>query len=259
MKGGLISLSSPVLVAALLAPAPARAQVNVETLRGDLRKTPAVASIEGSFTGRTGNVQAIIAGGAAHGAARWRRHRFYASTMADYTRFGSETRVSRSFVHLRYNFEINAWLYGELFGQQQHDKFQRLLVRELAGTGPRFVLFDEEDLRVAGGTSYMFEYERIAVAPGASDRPEVVSHRWNNYASATVRPDDRVRALATVYVQPRFDDFGDVRVLFETALMTDVTKTLAVKVLATIRHDSQPPTAVKRTDVEVKNAIVVKF
>lgn len=240
-------------------PGEARAQVNVETLRGDLRTVPAVAQIEGSFTGRTGNVESVIAGGAANGAARFGRSRFYTSAMADYTRFSGETRVSRSFIHLRYNYALIDWLVAEAFAQQQHDKFQRLLVRELAGIGPRFVLADDEDLRVACGTSWMLEYERIAVAPGANDAPEIVAHRWNNYFSATVRPDDRVRALATVYVQPRFDDFGDTRVLFETSVATDVTKRLGLRVLATVRHDTQPPTGVKRTDIEVKNAIVVKF
>jgi putative salt-induced outer membrane protein YdiY len=243
----------------LLVAGTARAQVNVETLRSDLQGAPAKATLEGSFTGRTGNVESVVAGVSGTGAARFRRHRLYASTSADYTRFSHETRVSKSFIHLRYNYEITAWLYGEAFIQQQHDKFQRLLVRELAGTGPRFVLADEEDIRLAVGTSYMFEFERIAVAPGAPDRAETISHRWNNYFSATVRPDDQVRGVATVYVQPRFDDFGDVRVLFETSIITDVTKRLGLRVIATVRHDTQPPTLVKRTDIEIKNGIVVKF
>jgi hypothetical protein len=105
----------------------------------------------------------------------------------------------------------------------------------------------------------MLEYERIAVAKGAPDNPEILAQRWNNYFSAMVRPDDRVRAIATIYVQPRFDAISDIRVLFETAVQTDVTKVFGLKVLATVRHDTQPPTEVKRTDLEVKNAIVVKF
>lgn len=237
----------------------AHAQVNVEVLRGDLRKAPATATLESSFTGRVGNINSIVAGVNATGAARFGRHRLYASTLGDYTRFNHETRVSKSFIHLRYNYEILAWLYAEVFAQQQTDKFQRLLVRELAGTGPRFVIADEEDFRLAAGTSYMFEYEAISVAPGAPDRPESISHRWNNYVSAMLRPDDQVRALLTLYAQPRFDDFGDARILFETSVLTDVTKRLGLRVIATLRYDTQPPTAVKRTDIEVKNAIVVKF
>lgn len=256
MKGGLIATSSFVLVTVS---APALAQVNVETLRGDLREKPATAQIEGSFTGRIGNVQAVIAGGSANGAARHGNSRFYTSTSGDYTRFSGETRVSKSFVHLRYNYVLLDWLLAEVFAQQQHDKFQRLLTRQLVGVGPRFVLADEEDVRLAYGTSWMIEYERIAVALGAPDNPDIVAQRWNNYLSAMVRPDDRVRAVATIYVQPRFDAFSDIRVLFETAVSTDLTKVFGLKVLATVRHDTQPPTEVKRTDIEVKNAIVVKF
>lgn len=257
MKEGLIFASSLVLVTwASKAPA----QVNVETLRGDLREKPAMAQIEGSFTGRLGNVQAVIAGGSANGAARYRDHRFYGSSSADYTKFSGETRVSKSFVHFRYNYVlVHDWLLGEIFLQQQHDKFQRLLLRELLGIGPRFVLAEEEDVRFAYGTSWMLEYERIAVAPGANDNPVIVAHRWNHYLSMMVRPDDRVRAVATIYVQPRFDTLSDTRVLFETAVQTDVTKVFGLKVLATVRHDTEPPSQVKPTDIEVKNAIVVKF
>lgn len=240
-------------------PAGARAQVNVETLRGDLRSSPAVANVEASFAGRTGNIESVVAGGAANAAARLGLHRFYGAITGDYARFGHETRISKSFIHLRYNYVIQSWLHGEAFVQQQQDKFQRLLLRELLGIGPRFVVADEEELRVAVGTSWMLEYERIAVAPGASDAPKVIAHRWNNFVSAAARPDDRVRAQATVYVQPRFDDLADVRVLFETSVLTDVTKRLGLRVVALIRHDSMPPTEVKRTDIEVKNAIVVKF
>lgn len=260
MKAGLIFASSLIGVTLFAFAVPATAQVNIETLRGDLREKPAQAQLEGSFTGRLGNVEGVVAGGGANGAARFGDHRFYASTSGDYTRFSHQTRVSKSFVHLRYNYVlIGDWLLGEMFVQQQHDKFQRLLLRELGGIGPRFVLADEKDFRFAYGTSWMLEYERIAVAPGAPDEPEILAQRWNNYLSAMVRPDDRVRAIATIYVQPRFDHASDVRMLLEAAVQTDVTKVFGLKVLATIRHDTQPPTEVKRTDIEVKNAIVVKF
>jgi hypothetical protein len=260
MNAGLISSLLRTSLVLMTVSSAARAQVNVETLRGDLREKPATAQLEGSFTGRIGNVEGVVAGGGANGAARTGNHRFYASTSGDYTRFSHETRVSKSFVHLRHNYVLlHDWLLAELFVQQQHDKFQRLLLRELFGVGPRFVLADEADIRVAYGTSWMLEYERIAVASGAPDNPEIVAQRWNNYLSAMVRPDDRVRTVATIYVQPRFDAISDVRVLLETAVQTEVTKVFALKVLATMRYDTQPPTGVKRTDIEVKNAIVVKF
>ncbi|MBX3189141.1 MAG: DUF481 domain-containing protein [Labilithrix sp.] len=235
------------------------AQINVERLRDDLRLSPALASLEGSFTGRTGNVESLVVGAGAMGAARWRRNSFFASTQADYARFGSETRVSKSFIHLRYDYDLLPWLAAEAFVQQQQDKFQRLNLRELIGTGPRFLIADERDVRVAYGMAYMLEYERIAVPAGAPDDPVVVAHRWSNYLTATWQMDSRVRLVGTTYLQPRFDAFGDFRVLFESALTTEIAKRLAVKVLVTVRYDSRPPTDVKPTDAEIKNSIVVTF
>ena len=48
------------------------------------------------------------------------------------------------------------------------------------------------------------------------------------------KPDSRVTATSTVYVQPRWDAFDDTRVLFETALVTAIGKRLALKFLATV-------------------------
>lgn len=246
-------------VVAFSGPALAQAQVNVEQLRGDYREGPARAQLEASFTGRTGNVQSFEAGGGAIGAARLGRHGFFGSSRADYARFNHTTTVSKSFIHLRYELHLLSWLSAEVYVQQQQDKFQRLLLRELVGTGPRFVFVDEEDLKIAYGASYMFEYERIAVAEGAADAPMTFSHRFSNYLTSTWKPDSRVTATSTVYVQPRWDAFDDTRVLFETAISTAIAKRLALKFLATVRYDSAPPTTVKTTDAEVRNAIVLKF
>lgn len=237
----------------------ARAQVNIESLRSDFRDKGALASIEGSFTGRTGNVRNVVAGAGAIGAARYERSGFFGSTQADYASYDGKTAVSKSFIHLRYDYEVLYWFFPEAYVQQQQDKFQRLLLRELVGLGPRFVLHDEEALRIAVGTAYMLEYERINVPTGAPDDRETIAHRSSNYATATWKIDKTVRMTGTVYVQPRFDLWSDLRVLLESAVQTDLGKRLALKLLVMVRYDSAPPTTVKSTDVEVKNAFVLKF
>jgi len=248
-----------VSLASLVGARTAHAQVNIEALRSDFRDKGALASIEGSFTGRTGNVRNIVAGAGAIGAARYKRNGFFGSTVADYASFDGNTAVSKSFIHLRYDYEVLYWFFPEVYVQQQQDKFQRLLLRELVGTGPRFVLSDDEEFRFAVGTSYMFEYERITVPTGAPDPSRTVVHRWSNYATATWKIDETIRLVGTLYVQPRFDLWDDVRVLFESAVVTGLGKRLALKLLVTMRYDSAPPTTVKNTDLEVKNSFVLKF
>src|SRR5262249_35030463 len=153
--------------------------------------------------------------------------------------------------HLRYHYELLGWLFPEAFVQQQQDKFQRLQLREIVGAGPRFTFVSEPDFLVAFGTAYMFEYERISVPEGAPDAPHDTAHRSSNYLTATWQPDSRVKLLATVYFQPRFDALPDFRMLFETALKTEIVKRLSVKVSASVHYDNRPPTTVKTTDAEV--------
>jgi hypothetical protein len=243
----------------LALPSVAKAQVNVEQLRGDLARVPAKAQLEGSFTARAGNVESVVAGAAAIGAARVGRHGFFGSSHIDYARFNRATTLSKSFVHLRYEHRLVDWLYPEGFVQQQQDKFQRLQLRELVGIGLRFILADSDDVRIAYGTSSMFEYERISVPERALDDPESVALRASNYLTATWLMDSRTRLLGTVYIQPRIAEPDDVRLLFESALSTRLGQRFEVTVLVTLRYDSAPPTLVKAIDAEVKNALVLRF
>lgn len=240
-------------------PRTAAAQVNVERLRGQLGESPATATLDGNFTALAGNVRGVTLGAAGRSAARVGRHRFFGSTSADYASFRSVTSVSKSFVHLRYNYELLYWLRAEAFVQGQQDRFQRLLRRSLAGLGPRFVLWDEPDLIFAVGSAYMLETESIRVAEGATDAPTTTAHRWSNYASTTWKVDERVDFVATIYLQPRFDAFDDVRSLFEASALSKISGRLGLKVLATVRYDSAPPTTVRTLDVEVKNSLTWTF
>lgn len=244
---------------AVAVPRVALGQVNIESLRKDLKDAPATANVSASFTGRSGNTESVETGASAFGAARVDPHTFLASAQADYGKFNGATTVSKTFIHFRYNYRFLPWLIGEAFAQQQQDKFQRLLLRELVGTGPRFLLLDEPELRVAHGIAYMFEYERISVPPGASDDPIEIAHRLSTYLSVLWQPDSRVRTVATAYFQPRIDDPSDFRVLLEATVETQITKRVSIKVVGTLRSDSEPPTSVKPLDLEIKNAFALKF
>jgi putative salt-induced outer membrane protein YdiY len=74
-----------------------------------------------------------------------------------------------------------------------------------------------------------------------------------------VRLDDGLRFTSTTYVQPRFDAPEDYRLLDESAFEANLGKRLTAKVSIVVRYDSEPPTGVHPTDVDVRNSLGATF
>jgi hypothetical protein len=243
----------------------AGAQVNTETLRKRIKKVGYSFILEGSVTADTGNTEGIAVGGGLGGG--WARdpHLVFAYGRLDYTKYGGVESVNKTFAHVRYNYELAPWLWGELFAQAQSDAFQRLDLRNLFGAGARFrVLHDlvPKDFDVFVGTGYMLERDAITAvvgSTGARNQSLQIWHRWSNYATATWEIDPRAVLSTTIYVQPAFTDFGDVRLLSETLFTFKVTKIFGAGIACTVRYDSEPPTGVLPTDTEVKNTLLVTY
>ncbi|MFO0757053.1 MAG: DUF481 domain-containing protein [Byssovorax sp.] len=244
-----------------LLPCAAHAQVNIETLRTEIKQNPLFGSVDASFTGRLGNTQGVVAGASVFGGLNFaERHLLFLKGQGDYAAFGGTPSVSKSFAHLRYNLTILPWLVGEAFAQVQQDKFQRLQFRNVEGIGPRFGLVQMDDFELYYGTSYMLEYEVLSSLPGGpADATVDLNHRWNNYLSLLYRFDARARFSTVIYVQPRLDAFDDIRVLSDSALIVDLSGPLKLKLNVTVRHDTQPPEGVLSTDFEGKNSLALVF
>lgn len=252
-------ISVATVVAGCLMATSAHAQFNAEKLRDTHGREGFTPAFEGALTGRTGNSEGMLAGGA--GIVRWRYapHLFFVYARGDYARFNQETSVSRELAHARYNYEIRPWLFGELFGQVQRDGLQRLARRDLVGIGPRFALYDSVPFSLFFGTAYMLEHELIRVEAGAPDRHETLVDRSSNYLSTMVVPDDRVTFYFTVYAQPKIGDASDYRILAELSLQFALGKHFTTRIDGQLRYSSLPPTGVKGLDTELKNAFEWKF
>jgi hypothetical protein len=243
----------------ILAARSADAQVNVETFRSDLKNQPYFFSLEGSFTGMLGNTRGGVVGASVFGGVKRGNHLIFAKAQGDYAAFSGKTSVFKSFAHLRYNYEIRRFLYAEVFSQVQQDKFQRLALRNVEGVGPRFGILQTKALELYYGTAYMFEYEVVSQEKGGPAPVGTVAHRWSNYVSIMLNIDERTRFTSVLYVQPRFDDFTDLRLLNETSFGVKLKSPLSLKLGVVVRYDSKPPASVFPADLEAKNSIAVTF
>lgn len=243
----------------LIQTARALAQVNVEPLRRDLKKPGFSGRVAASFDGLTGNTQGVTAGGALLIGVHAGRHFAYLNATGDYSRINSQTQVSKSFAHLREDFQLKAWLWMEYFAQIESDRFRRIQLRELVGTGPRFRLFETSELSAFYGTAYLLEHTRLSDNPGAPATLSQTVERWSHYLALSYQVGKRVLMTNTTYYEPRITDFGDFHLLSVTALEFKITTLLTSGVSVSVHYESRVPSDVKPTDVEVKNAIALKF
>jgi hypothetical protein len=249
------SVAQACLFGSLVCPALARAQVNVETLRGTLVDGTPVASIDAAFTGRAGNASGMDGGGAFKFLYGSGNHRFFGFGSLDYTRLNKKLLVSRRWAHARYEYLVSGPWSGEAFVQTQSDAIRRLALRQLVGAGPRLRFVEQAGLTTAVGVATMLELERVRVADGAADDPQEINHRMSSYLSVVWAVDERVSVNAVVYFQPKWSHPADYRVLADGGLIFAVTKRLSAKILVGLRHDNEPPTGVRPTDAELKNAL----
>ena len=185
-------------------------------------------------------------------------HLAFAYARVDYTKYNGTTSVDKSFAHVRYNYEFENWLWGEVFAQAQSDAFQRLDLRNLFGAGPRFrVLHDLPAKEFDALHRHRLHARARCHLSGRRLDPEPTNQTiqvWHRM-EVTTRPlqweiDGRAILATTFYVQPAFDDFGDVRLLSETLFTFKIAKYFSSSIAITVRYDSEPPTGVLSTDSE---------
>jgi putative salt-induced outer membrane protein YdiY len=237
----------------------ADAQVNTEPLRKKLKEKGWSFTIQASLDARTGNTEGLDASAAGGVGFAYGRHMGLLFGNGEFTRWNDTTSVDNAFVHARYNYEFLHWLWGEAFIQIQTDHFQRILLRDLAGLGPRFALYQSKEFDVYFGTGWMVEHDAINVLPDSNDLADFYAHRWNNYLSVNYEVDTRISLASTIYAQPRWNDFNDYRVLEETAVVFKITKVLAASIIGDYHYDSRPPAGVLTTDLEIKNVLSVTY
>jgi hypothetical protein len=95
------------------------------------------------------------------------------------------------------------------------------------------------------GTAYVPELEvldrALFLAQPSGDGAINVWHRVGQVIDARVGRGP-VQLFNTLYVQPRVDDPGDLRVLDEAALVVGLAEHVSLKLAASVRVDTRPPT-----------------
>lgn len=237
---------------------PVHAQVNTENMRAfDVEGFRTV--LGGDVLVQSGNADLFEIGINTRFDYRRDRHYTFLTGRLRYGEEGGSTFKNRAFGHLRYNYQLLPWLVGEAFTQLQEDGFKLLQLRVLVGAGPRFRYVDSGTIGVFQGTTLMYEHENLDAREVTGHPVEQSVMRWSNYLNVRLNLTQQTSFIATIYVQPRLDAFGDIRVLHDATLAIAITEHLTLSTTLNLYYDSEPPDNIEDFDLELRNGIQVRF
>lgn len=241
------------LWSALAAPPPAAAQVNTETQRiGADAEDGFHGDLKGDLALKRGNVNLFQVG---TGAKAFYQTGIHTPMIFGRAEYGEEDNAQFSklaFLHARWTAMWHERIGSELFGQIEYNENIKMKFRGLLGAGARLMLVKAAWIESYFGTGYMFEREVLSFAadedPG--NHPLTTDfHRWTSYLSVTVALNEILDFSSVTYVQPRFSDFGDTRVLENADLSVQVSERFSLVNTLSLRIDTRPPKSVKKTDL----------
>ena len=255
-----------VLLVGLGAPGLCQAQiVNVSSLAGKAVKDGLSGSATLSVNYQQGNTQLMLAAVGATAFYRFCGNTFLLTADGAYGLNGppgewkSDPFRERTFEHLRYRRDVTEKVSWEGFVQHEYDRWRRLQLRALAGTGPRFDLDLSKDSHLAIGVAYMAQLEELLEPIDADPVGSHLEHRLSSYVSLSYKFNDRSAISGSGYFQPRLDAFSDLRALLDLALVVGITDQLGLTVTYLQSYDSAPPATVIGTEHKTTTGFTYAF
>jgi hypothetical protein len=247
-------------LATLVSATPVQAQIsNVQPLLAKEAEPGLSTAIEGSADWRTGNVSLWAFSGSLITRYRRGRHLLFFLGRGEETLSGGDRILFKHLEHLRYRVDLVGPMQMEAFGQIEQDQGRRMWPRALIGGGPRLAILGSNAIDLAVAAAYMLEYQHLRPVGELDDGNNEIAHRLSTYIVLTVRASNILKLGETFYVQPRFDDVGDLRLLSESELLVTITDHVALKSTLYMAYDSSPPLGIQRLDTGLKTTLQASF
>lgn len=165
--------------------------------------------------------------------------------------------TNKGMAHGRIIRKLTNHVMVESFGQKQFNESILLNDRNLIGGGVRFAGLSLTKFNLYIGIGAMWEHERI----NDSIVGEITTHliRLTNYVNWTVQFNERISTSATGYYQVHVKRLVDYRILFEGSIKLSVTKKLSFPLKINLRYDNEPPTGIRKHDLEIFNGLSYTF
>ncbi|GJQ33683.1 MAG: hypothetical protein HBSAPP04_25220 [Ignavibacteriaceae bacterium] len=235
-------------------------QINIEELRLD-DDTSGMWSghIESELTYKKGNSDVLLLESTVAIEADWKNSSLLQVLKGDIGE-SNGIRISNEFVaHLRYVNRFSPDVYAEAFLQYNYNLSRKILNREIAGGGVRFLLVEEPAWKIRLGAGAMFEREEFDVPRSGAQSREMSLIRGNSYISVNYIPAKNITIASTTYFQPAFKAIENFRILSETKAAFKFSEDLSFTIKFNLFYDNIPLQDLKVYDIDSKYGVEWEF
>ncbi len=236
-------------------PRPIQASVILNTLQSSDTNDPGwTGRLDGLMSGSGGNTNRFLIETSGRVQRQGERDRIRLQVSGGYQESDHVETARNAVVHLRHNRQFAGPWSAVSFVQVQHNPFQRLNSRWLAGVGPRYDFKRDDEGVMALGAVPMLEVERLDGQDGHLTRG-----RLSVFLHMSRRLSSNTKLDAVAFWQPLFSDVSASRAVGNLTLTVDVTGEVDLKVGAAVEDNARPPVGVERTDWSTFMGLGVSF
>ncbi|HYW97355.1 MAG TPA: DUF481 domain-containing protein [Bacteroidales bacterium] len=179
----------------------------------------------------------------------------------NYLNSSGKVITSNIYSQLRYNHVFTNRLQSFTFYQVQKNDILLVKRRELLGAGLRIALVRKDSSRISfdAGIGGMYENELLNRPDSITEQVSANNYfRMSDFLSFRYKHKNIV-IVNVMYVQPLVNYFRDFRLYNDLSIQFRIRKNLSFETGFVYRYDSRPPGDLEMTDLNFKNAIIVKF
>ena len=254
-KGWLFPLAAFLLLSSVQS---AQAFVNIERLRWSGKNSNFSCLIDMGADLKRGNTEVTDFSGGGTIGYRTGKNLFFLVGSGMYGDRAGQRYLNNAMGHLRLNRFLNdKWIF-EAYTQIEEDEFRLLLSRTLAGAGMRYIAIGSSSIRYALGLSLFMEHLRYDV-PSSLPEYEDDALRLSGYGVINWQFSTIGSIDLLAYMQPRAEDFSDLRSTAEGALRVALSERLMLNVTLNLTYDSDPVGAVEPYDLTLSNTLSLTF
>lgn len=184
------------------------------------------------------------------------RHLFLLLNSISFMRVEGDNLINNGFQHLRYNYMPEERIVAfEVFTQHQYNSIRLLQRRFLLGTGPRFRVYENDNIGLYIAPLVMYEHELL----NDEHHTQTDKFKGDLYVSATYAVDERINFSHTTYYQPDFARLREFRLSSETGLEMKFSQSFSFLITFDLAYDSHPPADIPDLFYTLRNGIKYSF
>ena len=237
---------------------PSHAFVNIERLRWAGGDQGFSGLVDFGLDLKRGNSQITDLFGSSTAGYRSGANLIFLIAEGEYGDRAGTRYLNNAMAHLRYNRTLGGPWVAEVYSQLEEDEFRLLLNRTLFGAGMRWSGAGEGGFNNAFGLSLFGESLRYDLAAGNPNRTDE-AFRLSGYAVLEWAFSQTATLDLVAYLQPRLDNWEDLRGTSEGALRVVLTERLSLTVAINLAYDSDPVGKVEPYDLSLTNTLSFSF